>query len=233
MQDPKWMQIARGEVGVKEVVGKCHNTQIIRYHAATTLRATNDETPWCASFACYCLEQAGVTSPKSAASRAFGRWGRSIPRGKQRPGDIAVFRGASGSPSWSGHVGFVTEKQDKIGYIHIISGNVSDQVKASYWPASRLLSYRRPKTMMTSKTAWTAAALGTVNGLATMAPAPAVVTVAASTDVTGPLLDLLTVGTTLGGTIGAVSAAMMPLVNAFGLVYIAWERFRKMKEAGV
>jgi len=46
----KWMAKAMKEIGQSEIGGSSHNARIIAYHATTTLRASDDETPWCSSF---------------------------------------------------------------------------------------------------------------------------------------------------------------------------------------
>ncbi len=58
-QKPLWMEIAKGELGVKEIPGPANNKRIVEYHR-TTIGTYPDETPWCASFTCWCMEQAGL-----------------------------------------------------------------------------------------------------------------------------------------------------------------------------
>ena len=46
-----WLNITYAELGIREQSepGK-HNARILAYHQTTTLKATDDETPWCSSF---------------------------------------------------------------------------------------------------------------------------------------------------------------------------------------
>ncbi|WP_224984859.1 TIGR02594 family protein [Geomonas agri] len=71
LQHTPWMGIARKEIGQKEVAGHRDNPRILSYHATTTLKATDDETPWCSSFVNWCLKQAGVKGTDSAAATSW------------------------------------------------------------------------------------------------------------------------------------------------------------------
>lgn len=138
---PKWLTVALGEVGTSEVPGNNHNPRIVEYHKATTLKATQDEVPWCASYLCWCLEQAGVNSTASAAARSYLKWGQSLTLDNWKLGAVAVFsRGANPA---SGHVGFVLDFYG--GMLDIISGNHSNRVRISKFGTAGLLGLRWPK----------------------------------------------------------------------------------------
>src|SRR5262245_6089821 len=82
------MAAARNEIGVSELPGAAlNNPRIIEYHAATSLKATADEVPWCSSFLCWALEQVGVKSTGSAAARSWLSWGTPC---EARPGCVVV-----------------------------------------------------------------------------------------------------------------------------------------------
>lgn len=132
-----WLDIAKAELGVKEIPGKKHNERILEYHKATSLESTEDEVPWCSSFVSWCLEKAGVPSTRNAWARSYLAWGRKI----ETPvvGCIVVFsRGQA-----SGHVAFYLGESDS--QIKVLGGNQSNQVSIEYYPKSRLLGYRLPK----------------------------------------------------------------------------------------
>ena len=78
MKTPDWMQYAEGEIGVTETPGASHTQRILEYHKETSLGASDDETPWCASFANWVLKQAGIAGTNSAAARSFMQWGKAI-----------------------------------------------------------------------------------------------------------------------------------------------------------
>lgn len=132
-----WLDIARAEIGVKEIPGSKHEKRILEYHKATSLESTEDEVPWCSSFVSWCLEKAGVPSTRNAWARSYLAWGTKI----ERPvvGCIVVFsRGAS-----SGHVAFYIDESDA--GIQCLGGNQGNKVCLSTYPKSRVLGYRIPK----------------------------------------------------------------------------------------
>lgn len=133
-----WYAAAQNELqlNVAEQPGKRHNPRILEYHRSTTLRAGNDETPWCSSFVCWCMEQAGIESTQSAAARSWLNWGYEIE--DAREGAIAVFR--RGKKSWQGHVGFVVSETPS--YINLLGGNQNNSVSVARYSKSKLISIR-------------------------------------------------------------------------------------------
>ena len=101
--EPKWLRVARGEIGVKEAIGNQDNPRVVGYHLSTTLDksdASEDETPWCSSFVNWCMEKAGEDGTNSAWARSWLKWG--YPMDVPNRGCVVVFsRGNS-----SGHVAF-------------------------------------------------------------------------------------------------------------------------------
>jgi len=132
-----WLDIARAELGMKEISGSKHNKRILEYHAATTLKATDDETPWCSAFVSWCLEKAGIESTKNAWARSYLAWGQAVK--VPSIGCIVVFsRGAS-----SGHVAFYLGETESS--IQCLGGNQNNSVCVSSYPKDRVLGYRLPK----------------------------------------------------------------------------------------
>ena len=135
--DPPWLHIALRELGVTEKKGKVHDERVLEYQKSTTLKATDDETPWCAAFVSWCLEQAGVESARSSVARAYLSWGKEIK--EPHKGCICVFRRESG-PSWGGHVAFfIAENEHEV---FILGGNQNDQVNIQARSKDLLLGYR-------------------------------------------------------------------------------------------
>lgn len=137
---PPWYEIALNEVGVKETPGDQHTARILDYHQATTLKADRDEVPWCSSFVCWVMEQAGYISTRSAAARSWLQWGEVI----ESPsiGAIAVF--ARGTNPAAGHVGFWAGPGKAATHCRLLSGNINDGVAVDDYPLRRLLGYRWP-----------------------------------------------------------------------------------------
>jgi uncharacterized protein (TIGR02594 family) len=132
---PAWYKIALNELGVKEVPGDKNNARIVEYHSATSLKSNKDSVPWCASFVCWCLEKAGMKSPKSARARSFLGYGIEVT--DPVPGDICVFARDGG-----GHVGFFHSESRSD--IFVLGGNQADKVSIMAYPKTRLLGFRRP-----------------------------------------------------------------------------------------
>lgn len=132
----KIFEIANTQLGVKEVKGKLHNNKILEYHSTTTLKATDDETPWCSSFVNWCVQLAGLEGTNSAMARSWLEWGNVVTEPYE--GCVVVIK--RGNSSWQGHVGFfVKESYD---HIFILGGNQSNAVTICSYPKSSLLGYR-------------------------------------------------------------------------------------------
>jgi uncharacterized protein (TIGR02594 family) len=97
--------------------------------------------PWCAAFANAVLNKAGYQGTGSLLARSFLGYG--IPTTYPREGDIAVF--SRGKNSSAGHVGFYVgeETVDGVRYIKVLGGNQNKEVSVAYYPANKLLGYRK------------------------------------------------------------------------------------------
>lgn len=120
------------------------NPKIIAYHAATSLGAKVDEIAWCSAFVCWCLEQAGIRSTRSAMARSYLTWDGGLALEKPVVGAIVVLaRGLPGSNQ--GHVGFVAAIRP--GAIAVLAGNQGNAVSLQWFPIDRVLAYRWPASM--------------------------------------------------------------------------------------
>ena len=145
---PAWLRWADSERGVKERRGAEHHPRVLFYHEFTTLRATTDEVPWCASFVCASLEAgADIESTRSARARSFLNFGLQL----EIPafGCVTVIkRGGPNQPGPSvldaqGHVGLLVDIEEE--WIYILGGNQSNEVCVSRYPIQRVLGYRWPR----------------------------------------------------------------------------------------
>jgi uncharacterized protein (TIGR02594 family) len=140
LKDAPWMAVAMREIGQKEIRGPQHNPRIIEYHAATALKASTDETPWCSSFVNWCLQQVSITGTNSAAAVSWINWGQaSIPK----EGAITVVHQINASNSGY-HVAFFLK--DCGSHHSLLGGNQSNRVKASLYPKTswRIVAQRWP-----------------------------------------------------------------------------------------
>ncbi len=145
-----WMTIASGEVGESEEKGAGqNNSRIVEYHGATSLRAKDDETPWCSSFVNWVMKKAGYSGTNNAQARSWLEWGE--PLSSPRYGAITVIKrkgaqsdAATGS-STGFHVAFYVGSTAT--HIELLGGNQSDSVKISKFPLGsyEVHGYRWPR----------------------------------------------------------------------------------------
>lgn len=121
--DTPWMPVAQSQIGINEA----DNPGIIKqYHLIGGGLMREPTVAWCASFIGWCLNQVGINGTKSAASRSYLKYGKSVGTTNVPFGAIAVF----GVPnSGSGHVAFVS--QDKGDSLVCVGGNQSDKSNRS------------------------------------------------------------------------------------------------------
>lgn len=126
---PRWLEIARGELGTTEIRGGRDNPRVVEYHQATTLKAQDDETSWCSSFVNWSMQQAGVQGTGSAAARSWLNWGQAVTRDAAhvRPGDVIVF--PRGNNPAQGHVAIVDAVLPD-GSVRVLGGNQRGQLQA-------------------------------------------------------------------------------------------------------
>ncbi len=153
--NPRWLVIAERELrtGVAEIPGPADSPRIVAYHARTSLPseyAREDETPWCSSFANYCVTEAGYDSIEvtgSARARSWLVWGVGVAAEEPPYGAIVVLargRGPQPGPevlNAPGHVGFFFgfASDDEI---LVLGGNQGDAVTVLPYPMGRVLGYR-------------------------------------------------------------------------------------------
>lgn len=152
---PKWIEIARREIGQQEIPGRTHNPRIMEYiYTCSNILQTENErkyvaregeegVEWCSAYVNWCLRQAGIVGTNNALAASWINWGTKL-SGPQS-GAIAVF-------SWTGakinHVAFVDEVD---GEFKMLGGNQtglrgrdSNQVSSKRLPQGAVRHYRWP-----------------------------------------------------------------------------------------
>jgi len=139
---PLWIDIAKKEIGNKEITGGKDNPRILEYHSTTLLKAKHDEVPWCSAFVNWVISQTGLKGTGSASARSWLKWGKGI--AEPAVGAITVIWRTS-PKSWEGHVGFYLgpDPNDK-SRILVLGGNQKDRVSIASYETSRVLGYRWP-----------------------------------------------------------------------------------------
>jgi uncharacterized protein (TIGR02594 family) len=121
---PAWLLIARKEMGVRELVGSRHTPRILQYHASTHGKFKDDETAWCSSFVCWCMEAVGVRSTRSARAASWQDWGKPS---DLSPGAVILFGKHDPDAKGSGHVGIINAEPVD-GWVEVLSGNCANPV---------------------------------------------------------------------------------------------------------
>ncbi len=136
----KWLEIAAGEIGQKEVDGELSNPRILEYFKSVDRLPTphSDNIPWTSMFMNWVMERAGYVGTRSPVSKSWSEWGEAIPR---RIGCIAFFV-APTPGAGTGMVGFYLGGSN--GRFHILGGNVSNSVRVVVLPDSRFVHCRWP-----------------------------------------------------------------------------------------
>lgn len=132
--EPKWLDVARAMIGLKEVVGPQHNSRIVAmFAAAKAAWFKDDETPWCGAFVAYCMIQCGLPIPEkgeAVRAKAWASWGVSC---GPVLGAIVVFGREGG-----GHVGILVGQSAT--HYYVLGGNQSNQVNIMPIAKSRMVA---------------------------------------------------------------------------------------------
>lgn len=143
---PPWMDAAFKELNcfVKEKLGPYkNNPRIMAYLACIPfLKDYTDETPWCAAFIEYCLQQCGIQGTGKPNARSYHNdFGYEI---NTFGSIVTLWRGSP--DSWQGHVGFkIAESKRKI---YLLGGNQKNSLNITPYDRNRILSYKFPDAII-------------------------------------------------------------------------------------
>lgn len=136
--EPKWIELGRKLIGLREVKGEQHNPEILQmWKDIKRGGIKNDETPWCAAFVGAMLERAGIPSSRFESAKSYLTWGARLT--SPQLGCVVVFTRDGG-----GHVGFVVGR-DTNGRLLVLGGNQGDEVNVRAFPLDRVAGYRWPE----------------------------------------------------------------------------------------
>ena len=132
--------VAKGYVGTREIPGKNHCGVILGWYTRLKIAVTDDETPWCSTFANYCAAEAGYERTGKLNARSWLEVGEKIPLKDAKVGcDVLIFE--RGGSSWQGHVTFYGGRKEFL--ILGLGGNQRDEVNISRYSPQNLLGVRR------------------------------------------------------------------------------------------
>lgn len=137
---PEWISLAKSKLGQHELAGPSQNNPFIMecFKHTSYSNAPNDETPWCAAFVCWALENCDIESTKSAAAKSYLKWGMELD--KPIHGCVVVITRSKDKSLF--HVGFYVG--EGLATIDILGGNQADSVSIKKFPKSNVVSYRWP-----------------------------------------------------------------------------------------
>ncbi|KRD57929.1 hypothetical protein ASE40_16410 [Flavobacterium sp. Root935] len=135
-----WMKIALDEA--KSYGGKNESTidtRIQTYHKdGGSSPGSGNETAWCSSFVCWCIEESGNQSPKSAGSRMFLD-SKKVEKCDPFYGAIAIFSDCDSTGTKlqsSGHATFIFGELSEKNIYACLGGNQGDMLKISKYDCS-------------------------------------------------------------------------------------------------
>ena len=162
--DPRWITIAKAEIGTKEIKGASHNPRVVEYHD-TTGKFGNDETAWCSSFVNWVMIRSGHAGTNSAVATSWRNWGKKLDQPAY--GAIAVIDWDGPGPGWQGHVGFVVGKSGNS--IQLLGGNQSDAVNVKNFGTGKVIAYVVPSNYEVPEAAYQLTSYGAGGQNASMA----------------------------------------------------------------
>jgi uncharacterized protein (TIGR02594 family) len=143
MTEPRWLKLARADLGLRETPGIANNPVLMRRFASITkalgVAYNGDATPWCGAILAWWMTQCCIPTPLVAIrAKSWAGWGANLRPERLAPGAVLVF-GRDGG----GHVGLYVG-EDATHY-HVLGGNQGDAVTIARIAKSRLLASRWPR----------------------------------------------------------------------------------------
>ena len=139
MSEPKWLQLARKDIGIHEGVGAKDNPVVLKMYAdAGHPEIKHDEVPWCAAALGAWLKRSGVKPSGSLSAISYEDYGTKL----QTPilGCIGVKRRTG--DSWMRHVGFVVAANPV--RVWMVAGNTADSVSIAAYNRNSFTAFRWP-----------------------------------------------------------------------------------------
>jgi uncharacterized protein (TIGR02594 family) len=148
MPEPRWLVLARADIGTTEIKGPKHNPKVLEYFKDVGRPdVKTDETAWCAAALGSWLKRAGLVIPPPATALAaisYETWEERLPGPalgaigvKRRPGE-----------TWMRHVGIVVAANPV--WVWMISGNASNRVGIDAFRREQFTAFRHPSDIAVS-----------------------------------------------------------------------------------
>lgn len=140
MSEPKWLTLARAEIGTLETPGEGDNPKVLAYakDAGVSGVVNHDSVPWCAAFVGAMLQRSGIQPTGKANARSYDDWGVKL-LGPVKGCVVVLNRPPN---PWQGHVAFCAGSEDHL--LQLIGGNQGDKVSLASFNRNRVSSFRWP-----------------------------------------------------------------------------------------
>lgn len=143
MTAPRWMKLARADLGIRETPGIANNPVLLRRFATIQkllgIAYNADSVPWCGAIMGWWMSQCGITPPLIAVrAKSWATWGSNLRASHVAPGAVLVFERDGG-----GHVGLYAG--ETASHYLVLGGNQGDAVSLAKIAKSRCIAIRWPK----------------------------------------------------------------------------------------
>lgn len=134
MSEPRWLQLAKANIGIREI-GNTNESPTILQWLKSLGWSWLKRAPWCGVFVAQMLKQSGIEPSKTGfRAKDWLKWGKNCP---PTLGSICVLDREGG-----GHVFFPTKISRH--FIWGIGGNQGNAVNEGKFDLGRVLGYRWP-----------------------------------------------------------------------------------------
>jgi uncharacterized protein (TIGR02594 family) len=129
--------------GLREIVGKQHNSEIVKMFAEVGYdQIKDDETAWCSALLNYYCMKLGYERSGKLTARSWLNVGEVIEEPEM--GDIVIFW-RNNPNSWEGHVAIYISEDKDLKIVYSLGGNQGNMLSVKPYHKSRVLGYRRLK----------------------------------------------------------------------------------------
>lgn len=142
MTEPRWLTLARADLGIRETPGVANNPVLMKRFASITralgVTYNADSVPWCGAVMAWWMTQCGITPPAIAVrAKSWAGFGQNLRPERVAPGAVMVFAREGG-----GHVAMYVG-EDATAY-HVLGGNQGDRISIMRLAKERCVAIRWP-----------------------------------------------------------------------------------------
>lgn len=142
MSDPRWLKMARADLGLREAPGVANNPVLMNRFASITKALgafyNADSVPWCGAIMTWWMTQCQIpTPPIGIRAMSWATWGDPLHTAQLAPGAVLVFARLGG-----GHVALYLGEDDTA--YHVLGGNQGDAITIARIAKDRCVARRWP-----------------------------------------------------------------------------------------